>query len=195
MFDDYPTPQTVSDVVLEAVAAIGEGPPPDSDPNTEAMHRFAPEFIRAETFGNLIATSILAFFLLIGLIVLLFVAGLGWLFGLAVVGWIGLMTLLIWLSFQWPKLWYRHARWKLSAESLEIHRGVLWKHRIAVPLGRIQHADVSQGPLLRHFDLGKLTINTAGTSNATIEIDGLSHSAAMALRDELIKQTLGQQVT
>ncbi len=189
VFEDYP---------------VGVGPPESTSSvdrskfetgNGDLLNEFSPDYIRAEIAGNLIGTAILMVCLLIFLIVFAFVRGLSWEVGLGAVGFVVLTMSLVWLSLVWPRIWFRHARWQLKAESLEILRGVLWKHRIAIPLGRVQHADVSQGPLLRHFGLGKLIINTAGTSNATIEVDGLSHGTAMTLRDDLVKQTRGGQVT
>jgi membrane protein YdbS with pleckstrin-like domain len=40
-----------------------------------------------------------------------------------------------------------------------------------------------------------LVINTAGTSNAQIEISGLSHEVAIKLRDRLVQQTQSRVVT
>jgi hypothetical protein len=47
---------------------------------------------------------------------------------------------------------------------------------------------VSQGPLERKFELGTLTIHTAGTENASVAIDGLAHVTAIELRDKLVAQ-------
>lgn len=88
----------------------------------------------------------------------------------------------------WPQIQYRHIQWKLSDLGLEIRRGVFWKKEIAIPWARAQHADVSQGPLQRMFEIGSLTIHTAGTKNASVTIDGLAHDQAVALRDEIIRQ-------
>ena len=88
----------------------------------------------------------------------------------------------------WPPIEYRHIHWQLSDVGLEIRRGVFWKHQIAVPWARAQHADVSQGPLQRMFEIGSLTIHTAGTKNSSITIDGLAHTQAIEMRDEIIRQ-------
>jgi hypothetical protein len=93
-----------------------------------------------------------------------------------------------WSSWFWPPIEYRHVQWRLDLTGLEIHRGVVWKHRIAVPVARLQHADISQGPLQRQYGLAKLTMYTAGTTNASIELDGLSLEMATWLRDQLIRQ-------
>ena len=103
-------------------------------------------------------------------------------------GWITLAGLMVFSSHFWPQIKHRHYRWRSSDAGMEIHRGVLWKHRIAVPILRVQHVDVSQGPVQRLFQLGSLTIHTAGTKNASVMIEGLEYDTALQLRDELLAQ-------
>jgi uncharacterized protein len=166
-----------------------------SSRETPSMHRLAEDFVKVERISNSIGNLIFFGILLVGLFFLWLTNGINWLWWIAAGGVLVLLPLLVFSSLFWPRIVYNHARWQLDGESLEIRRGVLWKHRISVPLGRVQHADVSQGPLLRQFGLGKLTIHTAGTSNATVELNGLSHDTALAVRDQLIKQTQSKSVT
>ena len=44
-----------------------------------------------------------------------------------------------------------------------------------VPRSRVQHTDVSQGPLERNHGLGTLVVYTAGTDHAKVELGGLDH--------------------
>ena len=98
------------------------------------------------------------------------------------------------MAWRWPTISYRHTSWKLDEEGLEIHKGVFWKHQITVPLGRVQHADVSQGPIQRSFGLGTLIIHTAGTQNSSVVLSGLSQTTAIELRDQIISQKRGNDV-
>ena len=107
---------------------------------------------------------------------------------IAGVGMFLICVLLLWNAIFWPAIEYRNIGWKLSDLGLEIRKGVLWKHQTAVPWARAQHADVSQGPLQRMFEIGSLTVHTAGTKNSSVTIDGLAHSKALELRDEIIRQ-------
>lgn len=111
-----------------------------------------------------------------------------WLQSLAAAGMILGCVLLLLSALLWPGIEYRHIRWRLSEKGLEIQRGVFFKHQIAVPWARAQHADVSQGPLQRIFEIGSLTVHTAGTKNSSVTIDGLNHAQALRLRDEIIRQ-------
>ena len=96
--------------------------------------------------------------------------------------------LLLWLAVFWPAIEHRHVKWSVGPVGVQIKKGVFWKHQIAIPWARVQHADVSQGPLARQFSIGNLTIHTAGTKHASINIEGLNHAVAIELRDEVIRQ-------
>ncbi len=73
----------------------------------------------------------------------------------------------------------------LREDDVVFRRGILWQRFIAVPYGRLQLVDISQGPLDRAFGIAKLKmISAAATTN--VSIDGLPEAAAEALRDTLI---------
>jgi membrane protein YdbS with pleckstrin-like domain len=147
-----------------------------------------PRNIQLETLTSLIAAGILGIgWLLASLIQFLFF-GLGIGTTITLVAGLLLLPLLFWLSFYWPKLSYRMTSWRQDHDGLEIRRGVMWRHRISVPVARVQHADVSQGPIQRQFGLGTLTIHTAGTQNASVALDGLAHEIALELRDKIVRQ-------
>ena len=93
---------------------------------------------------------------------------------------------LTWLSYQWPGIAYRHTAYSVGADGFEIRRGVFWRAVINVPRSRVQHTDVSQGPLERRFGLGALVLYTAGTDHARIDLGGLAYETALALRDHLL---------
>lgn len=91
-----------------------------------------------------------------------------------------------WLAHRWPDYAYRHAAYELGADAIEIRGGVLWRHVIRVPRSRVQHTDVAQGPLQRRYGLATLVLHTAGTKHARVELAGLAHETALALRDRLL---------
>ena len=90
------------------------------------------------------------------------------------------------LSFQWPPLEYRYSRYRIDDELIEIERGVVFRKSIAVPRSRVQHLDVSQGPLMRRYGLGQLAIYTAGTEHSEVSLPGLAFEQAQSLRDRLL---------
>jgi membrane protein YdbS with pleckstrin-like domain len=86
----------------------------------------------------------------------------------------------------WPPVRYRHTSYSVDDQGIMIRSGVVWRKVVSVPRSRVQHTDVSQGPIERGLDLATLIIHTAGTQNASIELGGLSKEIAFAVRDYLI---------
>jgi len=107
---------------------------------------------------------------------------------------IALITLALAASWVWPPLYYRHLRYGVDATGIVIERGVLWRSRIALPRVRIQHTDVSQGPLQRRFGVGTLKLYTAGSRHTMIVLPGLDHADAIALRDALLAENISSGV-
>ncbi|MDH3627751.1 MAG: PH domain-containing protein [Acidobacteriota bacterium] len=110
-----------------------------------------------------------------------------------IVTWIGFgaaffvpsFILVVW-TWLWPPLQYRHTRYRMDQEGIWIIRGVWFRGETSIPITRIQHIDVTQGPIERAFGLGTLIIYTAGTQHASESLAGLSHEEATRLRDTLI---------
>lgn len=100
--------------------------------------------------------------------------------------WLAATILLAWHAHRWPVLEYRHTAYRVGALGIEIRRGVYFRVTINVPRSRVQHTDVSQGPLERRFGLGTLVIYTAGTDHARIQLPGLEHGVALRLREHLL---------
>jgi membrane protein YdbS with pleckstrin-like domain len=100
--------------------------------------------------------------------------------------WMGLIGLMGWWAHAWPPMAFRYASYDVAAEGIEIRRGVLWRVITNVPRSRVQHTDVSQGPLERKHGLGTLVIYTAGTDDASVHLPGLPHERALEIRDHLL---------
>ena len=176
-----------------------EAPPPSEDPQTSeptpslpsladgVWRALDPRSVTVARLGAGIRAAIVALVLFVPLGIVLLAAPLGGGMMLALVGsWLTLAVLLGLRAFLWPAKAYRFASYKLDAEGLEIRRGVYFRRVIHVPHTRVQHTDVSQGPIERAYGLGTLVVYTAGTSYARVDLHGLAHETAMALRDLLL---------
>lgn len=64
--------------------------------------------------------------------------------------------------------------------------GVWWRSEVWVPIMRLQHIDVNQGPLDRRWGMATLSLYTAGTHENEIRIKGLPVEQAHALRQILL---------
>lgn len=99
-----------------------------------------------------------------------------------------------WWAYRWSAVAYRHQRYTLTETELEIRRGVWWQSVVTVPRSRVQHTDVSQGPLDRRYGLGTLVIHTAGTRHAAVALPGLDREVAHRIRDHLLPTAGGDEV-
>jgi uncharacterized protein len=109
-----------------------------------------------------------------------------WVSVLLIPAWLLFTVGIGWLSWVWPAVHYRHSSYVLDAEGIEIRSGVWWREIISVPRSRVQHIDVSQGPMERSYGLGRLVLYTAGTAHSRVELQGLSYAVAFALRNHLL---------
>jgi uncharacterized protein len=100
--------------------------------------------------------------------------------------WAVVMALLAWQLYRWPPISYRHTSYCLDGEGFEIARGVYWRTITNVPRSRVQHTDVSQGPLERRFGLGTLVVYTAGTQHSQVTLPGLDFAVARQIRAHLL---------
>lgn len=155
------------------------------------FHWLDPRNVNVERTSLLIIWACISVAILIGLGYLWFTSGFNFAFwlgcglGLLTITASGLFALL------WPKIEHAKISYRIDQLGIEIHQGVFWRSQICVPIGRVQHADVGQGPLQRAFGVSTLTLYTAGTSNASVSIEGLDHALAVSVRDWIVHQRRG----
>ena len=101
------------------------------------------------------------------------------------VAWALLLTATVGYVWKYPPARYRHLRYRIDDVGITIRDGVFWRAWSALPRVRIQHTDVSQGPLQRRCGVADLKLYTAGSRYTCIVLPGLEHAVALALRDEL----------
>ncbi|PEF73353.1 hypothetical protein CON94_21020 [Bacillus pseudomycoides] len=84
--------------------------------------------------------------------------------------------------FIFPKLRRRYYSYRLNEEELEIQHGMFTVKRVLVPMIRVQHVTIEQGPIMRKYDLAELQISTAATSHS---IPGLKMREAEQLKRQI----------
>jgi membrane protein YdbS with pleckstrin-like domain len=154
----------------------------DNEPIADGQdHSLDPRVIVLDRIGGAILTTVIAAGSAVGILIaddmpmwLLFA------------GWLAVVVLLAWHSYRWPPRSYAHTSYRVDDQGIEIRKGVFWRVVINVPRSRVQHIDVSQGPLQRKFGLGTLVIYTAGTDHAKVELEGLEHGRALRIREHLL---------
>src|SRR5690606_7570665 len=98
------------------------------------------------------------------------------------------LALFMLFSFFGINIGYRRRSYALREKDLTYKKGWLFSATTTVPFNRIQHTEVSQGPLERRFELCTLNIYTAGGSTSDLSIPGLNEDEAQQLRDFISKK-------
>jgi membrane protein YdbS with pleckstrin-like domain len=86
----------------------------------------------------------------------------------------------------WARASFARFSAQLLDDGLMVRRGVFWRSETFVPRTRIQHTEVNQGPLDRHWGMAKVIVFTAGTQLNSVGVSGLYHPEALVLRDTLL---------
>ncbi len=95
------------------------------------------------------------------------------------------------LSIYWVFFWpiWEMAQWRylVTTEQVETIHGIFFRNHTVIPINRIQHMDIRQGPLQKKFGLAKLTIYTAASIH---QIPALSMDIAEQIASDLGKVIL-----
>lgn len=185
---------------MDGTFELAESPPGDPDlppsprenpprwrPDGEE-HPLAPEWVTVSRLTGLIWAGILSAIAL-GVLAILLLAIDGFRLPTAIFLWALVLFGCLTPVLLWPPLSYKHRSYRFADDGLHLRRGVLWRSRIVVPRTRIQHTDVSQGPLERAYGLATLTVHTAGNHYAAVSLPGIAHDEALAVRDFLLATT------
>ncbi|MEQ1506276.1 MAG: PH domain-containing protein [Myxococcota bacterium] len=96
--------------------------------------------------------------------------------------WFALFLVAVW----WPSLSYDRYGWAITADELVVRQGVLFRVVAAIPLARVQHVDVRQGPVEQWLGLARVHVHTASGVGADGVIPGLALAEAESVRDRLV---------
>ncbi len=67
--------------------------------------------------------------------------------------------------------------------------GIFWRKTTGVSFKRIQHIDLTHGPLERKFNIASIKLFTAGGASADLRIPGLAKDQAESLRTLILEKT------
>lgn len=84
-------------------------------------------------------------------------------------------------------------RYEVGEDDLAVAHGIWWRTRTFVPRARIQHVDVTAGPIARSLGLAVISVFVSGHAGAVATIPGLRTDEAERLRKVLLK--LSETVT
>ena len=64
-----------------------------------------------------------------------------------------------------PSLRWRHWRWEVRPEAIDIRQGTFTIRRTVVPMLRVQHVDTRRNPVEQSLDLATVVVHTAAGSH------------------------------
>jgi len=85
------------------------------------------------------------------------------------------------LAWWYPRADYRHWRYEVADDALELRHGVVNHVHSAIPYFRVQHIDVTRGPVERAVGLARLVVHTA-SAGTDATIPGIAAGDAEGLR-------------
>ena len=77
----------------------------------------------------------------------------------------------------------RVKRFAIREHDILFASGVFWRSQTIQPLNRIQHVEISSGPIDKRFGLAEIHLFSSGSGSATYVIPGLPVSVAEDLRE------------
>ncbi len=101
---------------------------------------------------------------------------------------LGLISLLI-LSLLLVYFGFYKKSYAVREKDIIYNSGLFWQSSIVIPFNRVQHCEVSIGPIDRMFNLSELKIFTAGGASSDLSIDGLRPETSNRLKDFIVQKT------
>lgn len=86
---------------------------------------------------------------------------------------------------------WRFTKYRVTADALELHHGVLSRRQRRAPLDRLQAVDIVQPLVGRILGLARLTLEVAGAGDSKIELAYLTEAQARTLRNHLLATAAG----
>ena len=84
-----------------------------------------------------------------------------------------------------PNRVYRRLGYAIDDRLLRVVHGWLFHTDTIVPFVRIQHIDVTRGPIDKLFGTASLVVHTAGTHNSIVVLPGLAPTRAADMRETM----------
>lgn len=85
---------------------------------------------------------------------------------------------------------YRSANvigYAVREHDLIVQSGIFWRKQTIQPIMRIQHVEITRGPLDKRFGLANLRLFSAGTGHLTFEIPGLAVDLAERIKGFILR--------
>lgn len=95
------------------------------------------------------------------------------------------LLLALWWVLVVPARRWKHWGYAFTGSELHVAQGRWVESHTIVPVSRVQHIDVSQGPVERAFGVTTLAVHTAGTMHSIVVLPGITRETAESIRDAI----------
>jgi membrane protein YdbS with pleckstrin-like domain len=141
------------------------------------FQKLAPAYRNVEYIGM----SILSAFLFIGPVVVFFNVPESFLF-------VRYGVFVVWALIFAGGMYLAGKQYEMAGYALRQHdvihkHGVWWRTMTTIPFNRMQHCEISQGPIQNIFGLATLRVFTAGGTSSDLAIDGLEKAEAERIKE------------
>lgn len=85
-----------------------------------------------------------------------------------------------------PYLAYVRWRFTVDQELMLMRYGIIFHEERTIPISRMQHVDLTRGPVERMFGLATLVVFTAGNEGSAFRLPGVAVLRAGELRDQIL---------
>jgi len=133
-----------------------------------------------------ITTTILFSILFVAVNVLIFTLGGGfvWWVGALYAGWLALFGLAMWLV----EKNYQVTGYAIRQRDIVFRTGVIARSIITIPSKRVQHCEITEGPIQKMFKLASLKVFTAGGSGSDLTISGIQKDDAAKIKEFITRK-------
>jgi len=92
------------------------------------------------------------------------------------------MTLLAWFVYASTKA----IHYSIRQHDIILRSGVFWKKEVVQPLKRVQHVELTRGPIDKRFGLANVRLFSAGTGLSTFRIPGVEFQIAAKVKQYVL---------
>lgn len=103
------------------------------------------------------------------------------------------LVVLALLLLVWVPRKVRRTNYLLRRLDLHLRTGYLWHKAISVAINRIQHTEITQGPIERLCGLSSVAVYTAGGHQSDLKIPGLEQDLAQKLKAYLTERIVEEE--
>jgi len=116
----------------------------------------------------------------------------------------GVILLLLALNaFLYPKIEYRQWKYNITEDKIEFYHGIFFVQHTIIPMLRIQHITVNQGPINKLYKIATVSISTAGGVFGLVGLpketadeicDYINNRVIKKLKDRANEQVLEEEI-